>query len=247
MSFSKWAIVFAGVLFPPGIQAQNPSSCAQFNWDQRPLYLVNDKPKRISAAETCPDTAQNGTCLVRAEGDAQFTYTRNLTGISSLISGTGQNLLLKSINDAVEATLATADLGPTSFNMSVIAPIDQTRALNPGQTAYMIFTALFFCFTGNTGNCTGVITDGTPIEVCAPLWRRRSNNAPRTVDGDYDLIFINAADAEDFSDPFANQNSGGGGQGGGSQGSGQSAADVVQTSSMLLACMLALGISVVLW
>lgn len=211
MPSTKWTMLLtvAFVALSHNVQAQGSSNCTRFDWDQRPLYIVDDRPRRVSAAEVCPQSAQNKTCLVTAEGDEQFSSRWNVTKLSTFVPGTSMNPFVESINAAVGPGLSTAGLSTTHFNSSVIAAVDQTRTIAPGRAAYLNFTALLFCFTGTTGDCTGPIANGTPIEVCAPLWRQTSKSARRTVDGEYSLVYVDARDAANFTDPYSGQSSGG--------------------------------------
>ncbi|TGJ78126.1 hypothetical protein E0Z10_g10638 [Xylaria hypoxylon] len=184
-------------------------NCTQFNWDQQPVYIIKDSPQTVSGATSCPSSARNGTCYVTAKGDAQFTWSRNVTHLSTFIPGTGTDLLVDSINAAVSPELSSTSLSPT-FNDTVIAPVDQTRVLAPGQAAYLNFTAYQVCFTGTLANCTGSVEEGTPIEACAPLWSQTGSRSVE-VDGEYTFVNISADEVDQHTDPFRGQTNDGGG------------------------------------
>ncbi|KAI0149477.1 hypothetical protein GGR57DRAFT_504659 [Xylariaceae sp. FL1272] len=187
---------------------QDYGNCTQFNWNQQPAYIVKDDPQAVSGAEACPQSAANGTCYVTAKGDAQFSWSTNVTGLRTYVATAPvRDVLVDAINAAASSELNSTGPSP-SLNYSVIAAVDQTRILAPGQAAYLNFTAYQFCFAGTLANCTGTVEDGTPVEGCAPLWRQTSPSAAVEVDGEYTLVNISADDVDQYTDPFKGQSSG---------------------------------------
>ncbi|KAJ5992500.1 hypothetical protein N7451_008224 [Penicillium sp. IBT 35674x] len=54
------------------------------------------------------------------------------------------------------------------FNDSIFACVDQSRMFEAGQSTYLNFTALKFCYEGSLSNCFGSLKDDTMARFCAP-------------------------------------------------------------------------------
>ncbi|KAL2865057.1 uncharacterized protein BJX67DRAFT_192588 [Aspergillus lucknowensis] len=176
------------------------ANCTVFNWDRNPAYIAQYPPQRISAGATCPENNQNLTCPLTASGDAQYSATTNITRLSTF-----------NFAPVVEETVAGADNSesdniPTPFfNETIIASIDATRILEPGQSAYLNFTAYRFCYTGTVGKCTEGVEDGVGVEICAPFWHNTSSDGFPSLDGEYKIVNISEEDVGRYPDPYENQ------------------------------------------
>lgn len=76
------------------------------------------------------------------------------------------------------------------WNNSIIGVIDNTAALEPATSAYLNFTTLKRCFVGATSNCTGNLTDGLVLEVCAPVYHSVGANKRAIMDGEVVVVNI---------------------------------------------------------
>jgi hypothetical protein len=203
-------IPFIAVLLPTLASAS--SNCTVFHPSQQPLYFRHaDQPRRISAAKSCPPS-NIGDCAITAAGDDQITYTTNLTALIPYF-------------EAFSA--ANISQPPFNFSSSIIGSIDTTLALEPGQSAYINFTALMACRTGTMDNCTDAadpnpdfngngnskntsqlrtVQNGAAVEICSPVFHELGKRD--VLDGVTVLVNVSAGDVEKFPDPFAGELSG---------------------------------------
>ncbi|KAL4882262.1 hypothetical protein BJY04DRAFT_50974 [Aspergillus karnatakaensis] len=169
----------------------NAANCSVFNWDNNPASISTYPPERVGAAGTCPENESNLTCALTASGDAQYTANVNITGLN-----------IVNFAEVVQSTVDNSTLEAPGFNASIAGAIDTTRILEPGQSAYLNFTAYQFCYTGTVGNCSEGVDNETAVEVCAPLWRE--DGFPR-IDGTYTVVNVSANDVDRYPDPYENQ------------------------------------------
>ncbi|KAF2757558.1 hypothetical protein EJ05DRAFT_394265 [Pseudovirgaria hyperparasitica] len=204
MPLSITIISLSAYILCGGASAQG--NCSSFMLDDQGYFLTNNDPIRISAAANCPVSNSNRTCAIKTAGQDLFTGRTNLSLTTFLPDdddGYGmQHPFMQSINSATGNYSPSL---PATFNRTISAPIDNTMSVEPGQTVYMNFTALLYCYTGTTGGCdtVGSVQDDTPVEVCAPVW----GGAPGAirVSGTYSLEHIDFNDVDKYSDPYAGQ------------------------------------------
>ena len=191
------------------VQAQSTSenNCTVFTWDQQPAYYIYGPPERISGATTCaPRNNESHYCALKADGDIQVQYSKNVTSLRDSCWNTpdGVTCFLESIiKPAVNASL-----NGEPWSNSVIGAIDNWESIEPGESAYLNFTTLKRCFVGTMSNCTGNLTDGLALEACAPVWHTVGTSQRAIMDGEVIVVNISEADVGNFRDPFANQVSG---------------------------------------
>ncbi|KAL2802100.1 hypothetical protein BJX63DRAFT_134182 [Aspergillus granulosus] len=177
-------------------------NCSVFNWDSNPAYIASYPPQRVSAGGTCPENEGNLTCALTASGDAQYTATNNITRLST-------SQFVQIVADTVTEENSTeteyGGLLAPGFNSSVIGAIDQTRMIEPGESAYLNFTAYRYCYEGTVGNCTEGVEDGVAVQICAPVWHNVTEGGFPIFDGKYAVVNISANEVGDYSDPYENQ------------------------------------------
>ncbi|KAL4862156.1 hypothetical protein BDV12DRAFT_190604 [Aspergillus spectabilis] len=191
---STTALLSSLLLSLPTNAQSTASNCSVFNWDSNPAYLATYPPQRVGGAGTCPDNEVNLTCALTASGDAQYAATRNISALN-----------IVTFAEVVQSTVDNTTLQAPAFNASVIGAIDTTRALEPGQSGYLNFTAYQFCYTGTVGNCTEGVDNETAVEVCAPVWRE--DGFPR-IDGLYTVVNVSENAVDRYPDPYENQEMG---------------------------------------
>ncbi|CEN60656.1 hypothetical protein ASPCAL03091 [Aspergillus calidoustus] len=210
MSKSSIALPFllSTTLLASAQQTTTQGNCTIFNWDNNPAYIATYPPQRVSAGGTCPENESNFTCPLTASGEPQYSATNNLTDLSTRF------FVPIIVNTLSEANNSASELLAPGFNESVIGAIDQTRLIEPGQSAYLNFTAYRYCFEGTVGNCTEGLENGRAVQVCAPVWHSLSEGGSTVFDGEYTVVNVSANDVEDYRDPYENQVSGEGEDGG---------------------------------
>ncbi|KAH9218165.1 hypothetical protein DL95DRAFT_458721 [Leptodontidium sp. 2 PMI_412] len=161
----------------------------EFTWNQQPACYIYGTPERISGASTCaPRNNESHYYALKADGDIQVRYSKNVTELSdnwwnplervSCFLGT---IIKPAINRS---------LNGEPWNNSIIGVIDNTAALEPATSAYLNFTTLKRCFVGATSNCTGNLTDGLVLEVCAPVYHSVGANKRAIMDGEVVVVNI---------------------------------------------------------
>ncbi|KAL2846640.1 hypothetical protein BJY01DRAFT_173600 [Aspergillus pseudoustus] len=204
MSKSSVALLRLLSFFPllAAAQQTTQANCTVFNWDNNPAYIATYPPQRVSAGGTCPENEGNLNCPLAASGDAQYAATVNITRLSTRHF---VPIVADAVTDANSTQTDDGCLLAPGFNSSVIGSIDQTRLIEPGQSAYLNFTAFRYCYEGMVGNCTEGVEDGTAVQICAPVWHNVTNDGFPIFDGKYTVVNISANEVDEYSDPYENQ------------------------------------------
>ncbi|KAJ5469344.1 hypothetical protein N7539_008962 [Penicillium diatomitis] len=177
--------------------------CTIFDWNHEPAMMSAQNLSRIGAAHYCPlhsnETFQGANCTITAYGDQMFTLSDNVT---STYRASWANL--------VERTLSAENVTMPAphFNDTIIATVEQTRILQPGQAGYIAFSAATFCYEGALRNCTGKVKEGTIGRFCAPIWSQRRDHT--VVSGNYSVVTIDKDQVSSYPDPFKSQSRSGG-------------------------------------
>ncbi|KAG4432160.1 hypothetical protein IFR05_012352 [Cadophora sp. M221] len=188
-------------------QVQSENNCTVFTWDQQPAYYIYGPPERISGATTCaPRNNESHYCALKADGDIQVRYSKNVTELRDNCWNTPEGI--SCFLETIIKPAINASLSGEPWNNTVIGAIDNTAALEPGVSAYLNFTTLKMCFAGAMSNCTGGLTDGIVLEACAPVYHSVGASRRAIMDGEVIVVNISEADVGNYRDPFANQVSG---------------------------------------
>ncbi|KAL3458922.1 hypothetical protein BJX64DRAFT_209312 [Aspergillus heterothallicus] len=202
VSKSSIALLLSSTSLLASAQQGSLGNCSVFNWDTNPAYIQSYPPERVSAAGTCPENEGNLTCPLTASGDAQYSATVNITG---LLTTQFVPIVADAVRDENNTETEYGGLLAPGFNESVIGSIDQTRLIEPGQSAYLNFTAYQYCYEGTVSNCTDGVEDGAAVRVCAALWHNVTDEGFPIFDGEYTVVNISANDVDDYPDPYENQ------------------------------------------
>ncbi|PYH89017.1 hypothetical protein BO71DRAFT_403413 [Aspergillus ellipticus CBS 707.79] len=180
----------------------NTAICTVFNWDQNPAYWQTYPPRRISAAQTCPNTTTTGntttsgnqTCALYPSGYDTYDAVTNLTALFAL-----------PFASVVESSVHHSALLTDGFRSNITGVVAGTANLAPGQSSYLNFTGYNYCFTGTVDNCTGTgVADHTAVEACAPLWAILNKHAV-IMRGFSTIVNVSQAQVGSYPDPFQGQ------------------------------------------
>ncbi|KAJ5982094.1 hypothetical protein N7451_012194 [Penicillium sp. IBT 35674x] len=232
--YIKQAVLVSALLLGTKALAADSSSissgnCTTFNWNHQDAEVAYYAPIRVSSGQSCPDSKganKNDTCPLSASGAAQFFAETNVTAFQS------PSKFAPLLEEALES--ANATMPAPYFNDSVISRIDQTRILEAGQSAYLNFTALKFCYEGSLSNCSGSLKDGTFARFCAPLWTESDS----LVSGEYTVVNISKSDVGQYKDPYAGQSDGTGSNGDSGSSLGRVRNEGLFTAAFILSCVL---------
>lgn len=208
------------------------TNCTIFNWNQAPVYLVNDTQRqRVSGASTCaPKSNSSHACPIEVHGDLDASFRANIS--ANILrdhyynTGSGSSSFYF---DLVNRTVPSANTTSTGipFRNYVVGNINTIESLPPGTSGYLEFQRIFQCVAGTLSNCTAnTLPDNTPVEFCAPLYHTtdlRTNTGVTILDGEFFLNQIDASNVSQYPDPFAGLSRG-----------TSSASKVVSTSLMAL-------------
>ncbi|KAJ5113287.1 hypothetical protein N7456_001821 [Penicillium angulare] len=216
--------------FAADSSSTSSGNCTTFNWNQDDAKIAYYAPIRISSGQSCPDSKganSTNTCPLSANGAAQFSAESNITAFQN------PSKFAPLVEQALES--ANVTMPAPYFNDSVISRIDQTRILEAGQSAYLNFTALKFCYEGSLSDCSGSLEDGTKVEFCAPLWSEKDS----LVSGEYTVVNISKSEVGQYKDPYAGQSDGTGSDGDKGIASGRVLSEGLMTAGVIISLGLA--------